>query len=187
LLPQLGVLTIGSALSGRFSARMGSPRPALLIGLIVGRAGLLGLIVTGAHTSFLLLIGPLVGAGFGMSFTTPAATTAVIDSAPAARAGLAAGAINAARQLGGLIGTAVLGALVTGHPTGFTAGLHIAVIIAGAAFWLGAAIAAVTVGGTRQPGAAQRPVRSAKRTPATERHQTGLPPRRRNPPGRRTA
>ena len=30
LLPQLGMLTAGSALSGRFTARMGSPRPALV-------------------------------------------------------------------------------------------------------------------------------------------------------------
>jgi DHA2 family methylenomycin A resistance protein-like MFS transporter len=149
LLPQMGVLILGSALSGRLTARTGSPRPALLIGLIVGGAGLLGLTSTGPHTAYLLLIGPLVGTGFGMSFTTPAATTAVIDSAPPARAGLAAGAINAARQLGGLIGIAILGTLVTGHRTDFIAGLHTAVIIAGAAFWLGAAIAAVTISGTR--------------------------------------
>ena len=149
LLPQLGVLTIGSALSGRFTARMGGPRPALLIGLTVGGAGLLGLILTEAHSSYLLLIGPLLAVGFGMSFTTPAAITAVIDSAPADRAGLAAGAINGARQLGGVIGIAVLGALVTDHPTGFIAGLHVAVIIAAAAFWLGGVIAAATVRTTR--------------------------------------
>ena len=150
LLPQLGMLTAGSALSGRLTARMGSPRPALLIGLTVGGAGLLGLIFTGAHTSYLLLIGPLVATGFGMSFATPAAITAVIDSAPADRAGLAAGAINGARQLGGVIGIAVLGALVTGHATGFIAGLHVAVIIAAAAFWLGGVIATVTVRTTRR-------------------------------------
>jgi len=149
LLPQLGVLTIGSALSGRFTARMGGPRPALLIGLTVGGAGLLGLILTEAHSSYLLLIGPLLAVGFGMSFTTPAAITAVIDSAPADRAGLAAGAINGARQLGGVIGIAVLGALVADHPTGFIAGLHVAVIIAAAAFWLGGVIAAATVRTTR--------------------------------------
>jgi DHA2 family methylenomycin A resistance protein-like MFS transporter len=151
LLPQMGVVTAGSALSGRFTAHAGSPRPTLLIGLIVGGAGLLGLSVTGAHTAYPLLMGPLVGAGFGMSFTMPAATTAVLDATPAERAGLASGAINAARQLGGVIGIAVLGALVAGGGAGFIGGLHVAVIIAGAAFWLGAAIAAVTVPGYSTP------------------------------------
>ena len=156
LLPQMGVVAVGSALSGRFTAHMGSPRPTLLIGLIVGGAGLLGLIVTGTHISYPLLIGPLIGAGFGMSFTMPAATTAVVDATPAERAGLASGAINAARQLGGVIGIAVLGALVTGGRAGFIDRLHVAVIIASAAFWLGAAIAAVT--GHSTPAKAGRAV-----------------------------
>lgn len=47
-----------------------------LIGLTVGGAGLLGLILTGAHTSYPLLIGPLLAVGCGMSFTAAAATTA---------------------------------------------------------------------------------------------------------------
>jgi MFS transporter, DHA2 family, methylenomycin A resistance protein len=140
LLPQMGVVTVGSALSGRVTARAGSPRPTLLIGLIVGGVGLLGFLVAGVRVSYLLLIGPLVGAGFGMSFTMPAATTAVVDGAPPKRAGLASGAINAARQLGGVIGIAVLGALVSGSTSHFVTGLHTAVIIAGAAFLLGAAV-----------------------------------------------
>ena len=151
LLPQMGMVTLGSALSGRFTAHIGSSRPTLLIGLTVGGAGLLGLLVTGAHTPYVLLIGPLVATGFGMSFTMPAATTAVVDGAPADRGGLASGAITAARQLGGVIGTAVLGALIAGSGAGFIAGLHIAVIIAGIAFWLGAAIAAIALGDTRRP------------------------------------
>jgi DHA2 family methylenomycin A resistance protein-like MFS transporter len=141
LLPQMGVVTFGSVLSGRVTARAGSPRPTLLIGLIVGGVGLFGFLLSGAHVSYPVLIGPLVAAGFGMSFTMPAATTTVVDSAPPERAGLASGAINAARQLGGVIGVAVLGALVSGTGSGFVSGLHTAVIIAGAAFLLGAAAA----------------------------------------------
>ncbi|MDR0358728.1 MAG: MFS transporter [bacterium] len=147
LLPQVGVLWAGSALSGRVTARAGSPRPTLLVGLVVGGAGLLALLVAGAHPHYLLLVVPLVAAGFGMSFTMPAATTAVVDGAPAERAGLASGAINAARQVGGVVGVALLGALVAGPRPGFMLGFHIAVVIAGLAFLTGAAIAAVTVPG----------------------------------------
>ncbi|TWE11300.1 MFS transporter [Rudaeicoccus suwonensis] len=155
LLPQMGVVALGSALSGRFTARVGSPRPTLLIGLFVGGAGFVSLLVAGAHTSYVLLVVPLIAAGFGMAFTMPAATIAVVDGVPASRAGLASGAINAARQLGGVIGIAVLGALVTGHGSQFIDGLHLAVVTAGGAFWLGGVIAFVAV---RRHTAPPRPI-----------------------------
>ncbi len=46
--------------------------------------------------------------------TMPAATAAVIESAPAERAGIASGVLNAARQAGGAIGVALLGTLIAG-------------------------------------------------------------------------
>lgn len=52
----------------------------------------------------LLLVAPLVAAGFGMAFTMPAATAAVMGAAPDDRGGLASGVINTARQVGGVIG-----------------------------------------------------------------------------------
>lgn len=145
VLPQMGVVAAASALSGWYTARVGGPRLTMLIGLVTGGAGLLGLIVVGVHTPYLLLVGPLVAAGFGMAFTMPAATTAVVEAAPADRAGLASGAINAARQVGGVIGVALLGALVAaGGP--IVPGLRIGLAIAGAAFLLGAAVTMSTIG-----------------------------------------
>lgn len=142
LLPQMGMAVLGSAASGRVTARAGKPRPTMLIGLLIGGVGLLGLTVVVAHPPYWLLVAPLVATGFGMSFTMPAATTAVVDGAPADRAGLASGTINAARQVGGVVGVAVLGALVAGST--FVTGLRIALLIAGAVFLAGAALTAVT-------------------------------------------
>jgi DHA2 family methylenomycin A resistance protein-like MFS transporter len=142
LLPQMGMAVVGSAASGRVTARAGSPRPTMLIGLVTGGAGLLGLTLAAAHPPYWALVLPLVASGFGMSFTMPAATTAVVDGAPADRAGLASGTINAARQVGGVVGVAVLGALVAGST--FVAGLRIALVIAGGVFLVGAALTAVT-------------------------------------------
>lgn len=137
LLPQMAVVAAGSALSGRYTAHTGSPRATMLIGLVVGGIGLLGLLV--ADHSYGLLVAPLVAAGFGMSFTMPAATTAVVEAAPAEQAGLASGVVNAARQVGSVIGVALLGALFP------DSGLHIAVVIAGATFLLGAVLTVFTV------------------------------------------
>lgn len=111
----------------------------MLIGLSLGGVGLLGLLVAGANTGYPLLVAPLAAVGFGMAFTMPAATTAVVEAAPAQQAGVASGVINASRQVGGLIGVALLGALI-GHRANFLPGLHAAVAIAGAVFLAGAFI-----------------------------------------------
>lgn len=141
LLPQMGVVAAGSAVSGRFTARMGGPRPTMLIGLAAGGAGLLGLLLAAAQTPYAVLVAPLVAAGFGMSFTMPAATTAVTDNAPHQHAGLASGVVNAARQTGSVIGVALLGALVSGG-TELVSGLHVALVAAGLAFLAGFALIA---------------------------------------------
>lgn len=135
LLPEAAMAVIASPLGGRLTARVG-PRLPMAAGLAVGAAGLLGLLVAGTGTPYPLLIPPLVAAGFGTAFTMPAATAAVIEAAPADRAGVASGVINASRQAGGVIGVAVLGALVA-DPHDFVSGLHLALVLAGGAFVLG--------------------------------------------------
>jgi DHA2 family methylenomycin A resistance protein-like MFS transporter len=108
-------------------------------GLLMGAAGLTGIVLAGAHTPYLLLVVPLMAAGSGMALTMPAATSAVMESAPADRGGIASGVINAARQTGGVLGVAVLGSLVS-VPSGFIAGLRSGLVIAACAFLAGVAI-----------------------------------------------
>jgi MFS transporter, DHA2 family, methylenomycin A resistance protein len=144
LLPEAGLVSIASALSGRFTARAGSPRPTMLIGLTLGGAGLLGLLAAGRATPYSALVVPLVAAGAGMAFTMPAATTAVVDAAPAERAGVASGVINAARQVGAVIGVALLGSLVAAGD-GIVGGQRVALAVAGAAFLAGAAVTMLAV------------------------------------------
>lgn len=143
LLPQMAMAVVGSTLSGRIAARTG-PRLPMLIGLTLGGAGLLALIVASAHGAYGLLVAPFMAAGLGMSLTMPAATTAVMEAAPPERAGLASGTINAARQVGGLLGVAILGTLVA-RRADFIPGLRLGMIIAGSVFLLGAALTALTV------------------------------------------
>ncbi len=156
LLPQMAMATVGSMLSGRITARRG-PRPVMLAGLALGAAGLAALAglsglgaAAGGHLSYVLLVAPLIATGFGMAFTMPAATAAVMEAAPDARGGLASGTLNAARQTGGVIGVALLGTLVAGG--NFSGGMRTAMAVAAAAFALGAIMTALFVGGGRGAG-----------------------------------
>ena len=81
----------------------------------------------------------MIAAGSGMALTMPAATSAVMEPAPADRGGIASGVINAARQAGGVLGVAVHGSLVSVRAT-FTGGLRDGLIVAGCAFLAGAAL-----------------------------------------------
>jgi DHA2 family methylenomycin A resistance protein-like MFS transporter len=74
-----------------------------------------------------------------MAYTMPAATTTVVEAAPAERSGVASGAINTGRQAGSTIGVALLGTLSV------SAGLPVAMAGAGAAFLAGAAVVALAV------------------------------------------
>jgi len=147
LLPEAALLVVASTLSGRIMARTG-PRPPMLAGLVLGWAGLAGLAVAGAHTSYALLVAPMAAAGFGMALTMPAATASVIEAAPADRGGIASGVVNAARQSGGVLGVALLGSLVQARAA-FIPGLHAGLVIAAGAFLAGAVI---TYYGVRQSG-----------------------------------
>jgi len=142
LLPEGVFVAIASVLSGRVTGRAG-PRTPMLAGLVCGALGFAGLSVAGQRTSYALLVVPLIAAGFGMAFTMPAATAAVIESAPEDRAGIAAGVLNASRQAGGAIGVALLGTLLAG--TSFVSGLHAAMAVSAGAFLLGAGATALAV------------------------------------------
>ncbi len=144
LFPQMAMAIVGSTTSGRVMARRGPRRP-MLTGLCLGGAGLLVLaVVVGRHGAYALLLVPFVSVGLGMSLTMPAATAAVMEAAPTDRGGLASGTINAARQVGGVIGVALLGTLVAGRAA-FIPGLRVGLTVAAAAFLLGAVLTALTV------------------------------------------
>ena len=149
LVPQMAATIVGSMTSGRVMARRG-PRLPMLVGLCLGAAGFGGLAVTDQHTPYLLLLPSFIAAGFGISFTMMPATAAVMDAAPPARGGIASGALNASRQLGGMVGVALLGGFVT-RPADFATGLRFAMGIAGGAFLTGAVLSACLIGPRRPP------------------------------------
>jgi MFS transporter, DHA2 family, methylenomycin A resistance protein len=134
LLPETGVIVLASTLSGRVTAHVG-PRLPMLIGPFVGTIGFLLMLTVNTSTPYLLLWPMLIAIGFGLSFAMPAMTTAVVASAPKEHTGIASAILNMSRQTGSMLGYALLGSLVSGG-IAFVSGLHTAMAVSGAVFFL---------------------------------------------------
>jgi DHA2 family methylenomycin A resistance protein-like MFS transporter len=134
LLPSFGCALLATSLSGMLMARIGAKR-VMVIGLLFAIVGCFSFLMVTTQTSYLLLACIIAVLGFGLALVLPSMTEAVISHAPRAQSGLAAGMLNVSRQVGGVLGVAILGTLV-GNLQSFLSGMHIAFVIAGGALVL---------------------------------------------------
>ncbi len=95
----------------------------------------------------------LVAAGFGAGLTVPPMTAALLGTVEANRVGIASGVLNASRQVGGVLGVALFGALVSVSPS-FVEGMRISLAVAGGGLFVGCALALLFV--ERQAASAAR-------------------------------
>jgi DHA2 family methylenomycin A resistance protein-like MFS transporter len=132
----LAVVTFGaSILAGRLTAKVG-PRWLMVVGSAIASLGSLVLLLVGEETSYLLILANLLIVGIGGGLVQPSSVAALLSSVPAERTGVASAVVNASRQVGGVLGVALLGSLVAGEA--FVSGLHLAGYICGGAFLVGA-------------------------------------------------
>ncbi|MBO2462648.1 MFS transporter [Actinomadura violacea] len=113
LLPMAVLTAFGSALSGKLSDKFGG-KYILMAGLGLLAVGLFLLVaLVGPHTSIWTLMPALLvmGAASGATFTP--LQQATMDGVDRGLAGAASGVSSTTRQIGGVLGTAVIGALLT--------------------------------------------------------------------------
>jgi hypothetical protein len=106
--------------------------------------------------------------GAGMALVFAPSANAVLASVRTDQAGKASGATNAIRELGGVLGIAVLSTVFTSHggygsPTEFINGLTPALWVGTAVLAIGALIPIVLPFNTRASAAAQAGVEAAER------------------------
>ncbi len=140
LLVWTGATMVVAPLAGVFSERFGS-RPFMFAGLSL-QAGALGWLasITSTHLPYSHMIVPFIMAGAGMALVFAPSANAVLASVRTEQAGQASGANNAIRELGGVLGVAVLASIFTGSggyssPQAFVNGLI-------PAMWVGMAVLA---------------------------------------------
>jgi hypothetical protein len=105
-------------------------------------------VLAGIHTSYASMIGPFVLAGSGMALVFAPAANAVLSSVHVDQTGQASGATNAIRELGGVLGVAVLATVFTSAgsystPQAFVSGMVPAVWVGAGVLAAGALLAAV--------------------------------------------
>ncbi len=160
LLVWTGASMVVSPLAGFFSERYGS-RGFMVAGLSL-QAVALGWLATmaGVHQSYTSMIAPFILAGSGMALVFAPSANAVLSSVRVHEAGQASGATNAIRELGGVLGIAVLATVFTSHggytsPQAYVHGLTPAMWVGVAVLAAGALIAAALPFSTRAEAAAQ--------------------------------
>jgi EmrB/QacA subfamily drug resistance transporter len=160
-LPMTLLIIFVAPIAGRLSDKIGSRW------LMAGGLSLVGIslmLFSGLDTTsgFWDLVPGLVIGGLGMASTMTPMTAAAMGSVPVAKAGVASGVLNTFRQVGGALGIAVMGAILTSRETssiasghsvdvafvdGFSSALHVAAIVA----FVGAVTAAILIRRSHPP------------------------------------
>ena len=94
--------------AGRAGARFGTPR-VIAAGCVAAAASIGAIALTDPNTPYAAFLAPYLLLGAAFAAITPSVATVAMSAVEAAHSGLAAGIVNAARQLGAVLGIAAFG------------------------------------------------------------------------------
>jgi EmrB/QacA subfamily drug resistance transporter len=149
-LPMTILIILVAPIAGRTSDRFGS-RGLMTAGMILIAVHLVYFSSVTENSSFWNLLPALMIGGVGMALTMTPSAAAATRSVPVDKAGVGSAVLNSARQVGGTMGIAVMGAVVasaTGDvrtPEAFMDGFRSALLIAAGIAVVGAVVAYVLV------------------------------------------
>jgi len=159
-LPMTVLVVVSAPLAGHVTDLIG-PRWPIAVGMVLLAVALVVFSRLGARAGFTdLLPGMLIG-GFGMGVAMGPMTVAALSTVSVDDAGVASGVVTTARQVGGTLGIAVMGAIVAAaesvsqldprFPLQFVQGFHDALRTGAVILIVGAAFSALLVRGLRVP------------------------------------
>jgi MFS family permease len=122
----------------------------------------------GVHADFWTLLPAMLLGGAGMAITMTPTTAAAMGSVERDKAGVGSAVLNSMRQVGGSLGIALIGAIVSSgtaaslklgnpRPVAFVHGLHSALEVAALVALAGALIAVLTIRKAHHPEPAAAP------------------------------
>jgi EmrB/QacA subfamily drug resistance transporter len=153
-LPMTLLIVIFAPIAGKLSDRIGS-RWLMAAGMTLVAGSLLVDSTFDASTTFWGILPALLLGGVGMGVAMTPTTAAAMGSVAVDKAGVGSAVLNSARQVGGSLGIAVMGAIVAAYVTAprtspeaipqFIDGFQRAVLVAAGIAFAGAIVAVATV------------------------------------------
>jgi EmrB/QacA subfamily drug resistance transporter len=163
-LPMTVLIVLVAPIAGRVTDRVGS-RWLVGAGMTLVAGSLLLFSRLQVHSTFWDLLPALVVGGAGMAMSMSPTTATAMSAVPVDKAGVGSAVLNSMRQVGGSLGIAVLGAIMSSYvrvsprdpraPSQFVHGLHHALLVSAAIALTAAGVAVATI---RHRGHAREPV-----------------------------
>jgi len=182
--PMALLMALTASIAAPVARRFGAAR-TVASGLTLIVVGLLLAARVGEHGRFIDLMPAFIALGIGSGFTMMPLNGAVIGVLPPERAGAASGILNTGREVSGLLGITVIGAILTGRQSSairggatqlhaFLEGYQFAIAIAAVIVAVGIPVALATLPGaaprteTAQPAPSGAELEKAGRRPAAD-------------------
>jgi len=149
-LPMTVLIILVAPVAGKTADRLGS-RGLMTVGMTLIAAQLLLFSQLGSEASYWHLLPSLLIGGVGMALTMTPSAAAATRAVPVDKAGVGSAVLNSARQVGGTMGIAVMGAIVasqmgdTPDPAAFMEGFERSLLVAAGIAVVGAIVAFVLV------------------------------------------
>ena len=161
-LPMATVMVIGAIVSDRVARMIGAHR-SVSGGLVLMGGAIASVALLGADASYWDLMPSFVVMGIGGGLTTPLTAT-VVGIMPATQAGVASGLFNASREIAGLLGITVIGAILTARESAvgrggaapldaFLSGYRLGLLVSAGLVIVGGAVAWFALRGVPAPAA----------------------------------
>jgi MFS family permease len=113
--PMALLMAVGAVVSERITHRLGAYR-VVAVAMLLMAAGIASVSLLGEHATWLDLMPSFAVIGIGGGLTVPL-TASVLEAMPRSEAGVASGIFNASREVAGLLGITVIGAILTARRT----------------------------------------------------------------------
>ncbi len=111
--PLVVCITVGSIASARVIPRLRRPERVIHLGFILLASCGLGLVLIEAATPRMILVGCLMGCGVGLGLIMPNLTVFIQELVNRSLLGISMALMQSTRMIGGMIGTAIVGSLIT--------------------------------------------------------------------------
>ncbi len=111
--PLVACITVASIVNGRVVTRIPNPNIMMTVGFVLIALSCLGIVLSQRGTSTSFMLTAMLAGGFGLGLVLPNLTVFAQQAASREHLGIATALLQSLRMIGGMLGTAVTGTLVT--------------------------------------------------------------------------